>query len=1553
MTTSKLFARFALPLMALATALPTTGHAAQLSLSQTPLFLSSSVAPNVIMTLDDSGSMCWAYTPGASSYDSTNRGPFTTPAVVPNYGNGLYYNPRVAYSIPVRTDKPSNYYSTSFTSACLDGFSCANSTNNLGTVNLSNSYYPTKSYCNDGAGTVSTSTGSVYTCTAAFGMQSKTCKATFAQSNSSSSQVLSCSQTDFVRQSYSSSCDVSFSTTKKGYNEISASNCGTSSPFQGLSPGSYVTINNHQYTLANNQPKNNNNYSKIYVTNSLPQSPNGSVKVSWNLGNDYIKCNSNSTIFNGLTPGSTITVSGNNNNGGTYTVADSTTNTGDTIVITSAVKQPENGAQARFSFSTGGGSYGNTITVSNCGNNPFSGLSAGDQVTVSGSTSNNRTFTLTQAPSNSNKTLTVQQSVTGETANNVLFGWPAAAGTTQANSVTVTNCFDQNGDPNNSPFGSLSRNDSVTIGSAGTNSNAYTLSSSPSNNDSTLTLSPGFSTQGIFQNVTFSFSTTTSTGGGGGGGGNSTTTCLHSTNGAACYDLYYADLASVSGTTGATLPSGCNPDSRSDSACYVTVTVGSANDLAYSGWSSATLSQQNFANWYSFYRTRALSVMTGAVDAVSSFQDNEVRLAWQTINNCKTFSKCLNYDNSMHPLTTAHRADFYNWLEHFVPSGSTPLRSAMKRAGDYYMTKGSSGPYVKDPGVDSSAYSFDGTTTELSCRKDFQVMFTDGYWNSDSGFSIGGNVDNASATLPDGNKFTPPMSPYSDSNSDDLSDIAFYYWAHDLRSDLADNVPAYYVDKSMTDNYWNPKNDPATWQHMTNFTIGLGLSSDLGSDWGGSSYSGAYNDFLYGNKSWPADGSNSANNVYDLWHAALNSRGQFFSADTADGIANAFKDIVGAIRTATPSSAAVAANSTSIQTSTLVYQATFDSSDWSGHLKAIQVLSSGAIGSTIWDAASMIPAFGSRKIFTISTAGSPAQGTTFDATGCSSLSTSQQSALNSCDANLINYLRGDGSHEIRNSSATPATGYRNRTTTVLGDIINSDPAYVYNQDFGYATAANLSTAEKSGYSTFLANKIASGKHPMVYVGSNDGMLHAFNAEYDTTNGGGFEVFAYVPAGVYSSLANLSNTTFSHNYMVDGAPTVGDAYVGGTWRTYLVGGLNSGGQSIYALDITNPETFSATNVKWEYTDTGLGYTYSRPEIARLTNGTWVAIFGNGYNSAPGHASLYVVDLASGNLVQKLDTSSLDTNQTADNGLSSPALYINNGVVETAYAGDLHGNLWKFDLSNTDPTAWPSGITRLFAATNSSGQVQPITAQPAVGPNSSGGNMVYFGTGQYLTATDPTDKTVQSFYAVWDKPGVTNSTTTPSVSRSNLQQQYIYIDSSLTNTTQYGYYTRVTTANPVDYTTKWGWYMDLLPYTASGTPPSYSAGTPLGERVRSVPLLKYNRVVFVTLIPSIDPCVPGGQSWLMELNALDGNQTTVSSFDFNNDNKFDSSDKLSDGSVASGIMLSGVGIATTPTWLEKTATAATKVITGSSGTTVSIANKGGSGATAQRIYWQQIQ
>jgi type IV pilus assembly protein PilY1 len=440
----------------------------------------------------------------------------------------------------------------------------------------------------------------------------------------------------------------------------------------------------------------------------------------------------------------------------------------------------------------------------------------------------------------------------------------------------------------------------------------------------------------------------------------------------------------------------------------------------------------------------------------------------------------------------------------------------------------------------------------------------------------------------------------------------------------------------------------------------------------------------------------------------------------------------------------------------------------------------------------------------------------------------------------------------------------------------------------------------------------------------------------------------------------------HQFYVDGSPTVADAYGAfGThcpstspcWRSILVSGLRKGGQGFFALDVTDPSTFSETNaaklVLWEFTDADdkdLGYSFSQPSIVKMANNRWAAVFGNGYNnsesdgvsttSTSGHAVLYIVFLdgfSDGTWTAGTDFIKIDTGigtTTTPNGLATPAAVDLDGnfMANLIYAGDLQGNMWRFNVSSSNPSDWSTTPpVKIFTGT----ATQPITSRPEVGPNpqgsapSSGGVMVYFGTGQYLQQADITTTSTQTFYGMWDK--LEQNPTL--IARSNLVAQTVVSESGGR---------RVTSNNSVDWNTQRGWYFDL--------PTS-------GERQVSDPILRNQRIIFTTTIPDARVCSFGGTSWLMEFNALNGNRLETSPFDTNNDHKVNEADKISvtingqNQTVAVSGVLSTQGILPTPTVLSSGETEI-KYNSGSRGGIFTTTEDPGPWAKG-RLAWRQLQ
>jgi type IV pilus assembly protein PilY1 len=1022
---------------------------------------------------------------------------------------------------------------------------------------------------------------------------------------------------------------------------------------------------------------------------------------------------------------------------------------------------------------------------------------------------------------------------------------------------------------------------------------------------------------------------------GAGGFNNTNATCTQSTSAArdafcrgledsgynpspapAYYYVFNASNTNCSGTTA---------QKQVDNDCYSIVLVSNVSgpgvkDVNGDGAINASDKdeRQNFANWYSFARTRNLAVKTATSIAFANLPTT-TRIAWQALNTCRGSSTnlvdadCDGYkenstgiSNSINTFAGTHKTNFYNWLFQLPTNSGTPLPDAMKRVGEYYRTSGENSPYDNNFSTGSSG--------ELACRRNYHVMFTDGIWTT--AVSVG-NTDNTNTPLPATvntlSQYTA-AAPYKDSTSNTLADVAFKYWIEDSRSTLTNNLTQAFRDRTgdAVAQYQNPRNDPATWQHMVNFTIGLGLTGylkDAGLNWGVDMYSGSYSSLATGATAWPAASTslNNPANVADLWHAAINSRGQFFSAEDPASLAAAFQTSINAITAGTGSNAALASNSTSLNlNNTVIYQAKF-SQDWSGTLVALPISNRGVVGAAIWDANTKIPAAGSRKIFTRNN--STNAGVLFN--DCANLSASQRLALNTslsgatdnlCE-DRMNWLRGDTSKEIRNGGI-----FRNRQNGVMGDVLASNPAYVKNINYGYSGMPN-SIPGQSSYASFVSNNAS--RTPMVYVGSNDGKLYGFNA---TT---GVENFSYIPGLIYSNLSNLTDSRYVHKFYVDGPVTVGDAYLDGSWKTMLLGGLNAGGKSIYALDITSPDTFSATNVKWEFTDSDMGYSFSQPQIGVLQSGQWVAVFGNGYNSTNGGSYLYIVDLATGDLLKKITAT--DTNGDETNGLSTPTLYDSNGdrLIDAIYAGDLLGNMWKFDVSNTLSASWGVAFegAPLFRARNGADAVQPITSQPTVlaHPEPTA-TLVVFGTGRYLTPSDLFDTTVQSLYGLRDAGSAITTT-----NRSELQAQSFDLQGKVgTNNV------RRATSTSVNYGTKKGYYLDFV---------NPVAPTTVGERVTSQILVKGGKVIIISITPKSDPCSPGGTSNLTELSASSGGALGYNALDLNGDLEFTADDKLGD-SYGSSVELN-VGLASTVLYLEGDEFDA-KAFTGTENSIGSIAN-----------------
>lgn len=967
--------------------------------------------------------------------------------------------------------------------------------------------------------------------------------------------------------------------------------------------------------------------------------------------------------------------------------------------------------------------------------------------------------------------------------------------------------------------------------------------------------------------------------------------------------------------------------------------------------------QTNYANWFSYYRKREY-VMKRAVSQIAD--ESTDRMGFATINRNNHITKgtavgtqVKDIDDLSLPVNAtavANKATLLDNLLGIDASSRTPLRQGLEHVGQYFENQMNSDAlfgYTPVNQSDSAAGHSPILSADLggTCQQNFAIVMSDGYWNGSDPTTA--NADGDGSTTFDGQS-------YGDNWSHTLADVAMQYYEGDLLS-IANNVPVVNIDVMAGDKtecdavtsstaYMHPNcYDTNQQQHLVTYTVAFGVtgtipehdasnaeclpntraSTMVSQNWPTSCDSTK-------TAGWPQPAADSETAIDDMQHAAWNGRGKFLSAKNPTDLINSLRDAINDIASKNPvAAAAVSIDTFNIISGGNVVQAKFDSSYWSGELYSYALVVSGSTTSVSatpnWQAHTLLDArdYTTRTIVTYN--GTQAIPLSFpvdyynSTLGTSDLSqaqindllhdapyaiattnTTEQAANQTYGVNLVAYLKGDHTNEGRTDGK-----FRERGGHRLGDIVHSSPIYVGDPDASlYPDASYQSWANNTSVGGGVK-----GRTPMVYVGANDGMLHAFNAET------GVEVFAFIPKAVFSDVARgglhwLANRAYDHVYYVDGDITVANVYAdidnSGTeaWHTILIGALGGGGRSIFAIDITNPSEFSTlagveSNILWEFSNDELGYTYGKPTIAKLNNGHWAAIFGNGYipgTTSTGQASLFIKYLDSPT-AYKLITTNVGSNAASDclnsvsdcNGLSTPAVVDLGGdkVADRVYAGDIQGNMWAFDISSALDTAWvlAYGTNPLFQAKSSTDVAQPITGQPSVilhpterHSNTSPNTIVFFGTGQYVAENDPSSTGENSFYGIWDNG-----------SAITVARDSVLVEQTVNQDVLAAKQVRLLSNHPVDYTTKRGWYFDL-PDT--------------GERMISFPIVFGNNITYTTIIPESNLCsASGGTSWLMVHNLLDGSEPDFIAIDVNQDGIFDSDDQVGDknvGGVKSGTL-----------------------------------------------------
>lgn len=461
--------------------------------------------------------------------------------------------------------------------------------------------------------------------------------------------------------------------------------------------------------------------------------------------------------------------------------------------------------------------------------------------------------------------------------------------------------------------------------------------------------------------------------------------------------------------------------------------------------------------------------------------------------------------------------------------------------------------------------------------------------------------------------------------------------------------------------------------------------------------------------------------------------------------------------------------------------------------------------------------------------------------------------------NFLSYLRG-----VRTLEQANGGSYRTRTS-VLGDITDSklNPVGPPN--------APLSDAFNPGYSAFKSTY--QSRPTVVYVGANDGMMHAFSG---TVPGGGRELFAYIPSFVYGSdatgpvsgLASLGNPNFVHHNLVDATPetfdidfnnTQGQSHTSPDWHTVLIGGLGNGGTGYYAIDVTNPttitsETALASKVLWEFTDPDMGDSFGDPTVVKTKEYGWVVILTSGYNNSSGTGYIFIVNPKTGVLLQKIAVGNGADGLPSD-GLTYGSAYVQSyadGTADSYYVGDLNGHLWRLDLT---PAAGPyAAPVQIAALADSSGNPQPMTTRPLIEiqPGTQK-RYVMIGTGRLLAPSDIDSTDQQSFYAIIDGTASQFNTnaTLPAGETFPLNR------SDLVNDT-----TTLTSGIGSTPSAPSGWYVDL---NATGTSPA--------ERIDINPTANYGIVAFAANTPLGDICDPSGTTRIFGINFGTGGSVLV--------------------------------------------------------------------------------
>jgi type IV pilus assembly protein PilY1 len=802
---------------------------------------------------------------------------------------------------------------------------------------------------------------------------------------------------------------------------------------------------------------------------------------------------------------------------------------------------------------------------------------------------------------------------------------------------------------------------------------------------------------------------------------------------------------------------------------------------------------------------------------------------------------------------------------------NTPLAETYYQVTRYFRGLAPSPSYSGSPKTFTSPIQY-------RCQKNYGVVITDGLPTYDRTFPKD-DPEDPNAYLPNWDRDSndgPNLTGDDEGDTLYLDDIAKFAYDIDMRKDTTTSTG------DLTGKSWDSAGFAK--QNLSTYTIGFTLDNQMLID--------------------------AANDTH--------GHGKYYQANDNAGLTSALNLALTDIYAKAGSGGGGAANSATLQTGTRFYQTLYDPADWHGTIKAYDLnTTTGALVSpVVWTTDTPIVSGATAPVFESWNTATPAK-ITLD---YANFATDQKATLNTglptgvTGTDLIPWTKGTANSKLRTR------------TKWLGDIVNSPLTAALPTD---KTSADLTG--NTTYSTYLARKATSMSYSLL-VNANDGFFNVLNAD-------GTRRYAYMPSSALASLATIATTGYgsgTHKFTADGQIAVFDSQLGTSWRTIAYGGVGAGGKAYFAIklyesdnvpvalwEVKAPDASNTSNVF-----NNLGYAYSKPEVARMTDGTSIVVLGNGYGSFTGRASLFVLNANTGALIKEIQTPVVISGET-DNGLSSVRLKVNSqNVVQAAYAGDLKGRLWKFDMTG-DIANWKVAFSGapLFTAPN--GAAQPITVQPLLIDHPTNGKMVYFGTGKFSETADKTTIGQQAFYAIWDADAGVGS-----ITQGNLQAQTI-TGSSVSNGNTYF----TSSNNDVDWSVKKGWYLALA-----------TADPYLGERIIYPAQTSRARIIFTTAsVNSSDPCESTGTGRLFELDAAKGGMLSYQVLDTNGDNDITSAD-----AIVSGLAV-GTGIPNLASIVAGTSGANDNkyLIDSSGGAVTKLLEKGGTANAYQRIMWRQIQ